>query len=464
MGNRKLLATKYLSLLVVGGLAMFCLGTDAARGQEPAAPLETTEAARAEMVSNALETLSEYLAQAALSNEELKAAFYRWKAALERVPQVKSLPDPRFTFAYFIRSIETRTGPQQASFKLAQTFPWFGKLDLKGDIAAQEASAVKAEYDALKLKIFFDVKNVYFEYGYLAKAVEITKENIELLRYLESVARARYSAGATPYADVIRTQVELGKLEDRVRTLVDLRMPIMAKLIAAMNMPADSVLPWPPDVPVMVIGITDDELFKQLPEHNPRIKRFEYLEAKEQAGIELAQKDYYPDFTLGLQTIATGDAVIPGIQDSGEDPIIASVSINLPVWWDKRRAAISEARSRRLSAKTGNQAVQDTLIADMQLALYKYRDAQRKIDLYQNTLLPKAEQSLGVTLEAFQAGLRSSLDLIDAEETLLEFELAYVRALADQAQSFAQLEMLLGKEIPCKIHGSVLPDLTFPRS
>jgi outer membrane protein TolC len=418
----------------------------------------------AKQESIGLETLSEYLTQAALSNEALKAAFYRWRAALEKVPQVRSLPDPSFTFAYFIRSVETRTGPQQASFKLAQTFPWFGKLDLKGDIATQEASAVKAEYDALKLKIFFDVKNVYFEYGYLAKAVEIKRENIELLRYLESVARARYSAGATPYADVIRTQVELEKLEDRLKTLVDLRMPIMAKLIAAMNMPADSVLPWPTDVPVMVIGITDDELFKQLPEHNPRIKRFEYLEAKEQAGIELAQKDYYPDFTLGLQTIATGDAVIPEISDSGEDPIIASVSINLPVWWDKRRAAVSEAHSRRLSAKTGNQAVQDTLRADMQLALYKYRDAQRKIDLYQNTLIPKAEQSLAVTLEAFQAGIRSSLDLIDAEKTLLEFELAYVRALADQAQSFALLEMLLGKEIPCKIHGSVLPDLTFPRS
>ena len=464
MAYRRRILAGYISILVFVQVPFFCLPFREAAGEEVAVPQDKTEAADPGQEAVGLEILSEYLTQAALSNEELKAAFYRWKAALEKVPQVKSLPDPSFTFAYFIRSIETRTGPQQASFRLAQTFPWFGKLDLKGDMAAQEASAVKAEYDALKLKIFFQVKNAYFEYGYLAKAVEITRENIELLRYLESVARARYSAGATPYADVIRTQVELGKLEDRLETLVDLRIPIMAKLIAAMNMPADSVLPWPEDVPVMVIGITDDELFKQLPEHNPRIKRFEYLEAKEQAGIELAQKDYYPDFTLGLQTIATGDAVIPGISDSGEDPIIASVSINLPVWWDKRRAAVSEAHSRRLSAKTGNQAVQDTLRADMQLALYKYRDAQRKIDLYQNTLIPKAEQSLAVTLEAFQAGLRSSLDLIDAEKTLLEFELAHVRALADQAQGFALLEMLLGKEIPCKIHGSVLPNLTFPRS
>jgi cobalt-zinc-cadmium efflux system outer membrane protein len=459
MAKRKRLIAGYGSLLVLGCGLWF--GSVAARGQDPP---EKPTGSRPAPGNEAIATLSEYLTQAALSNEELKAAFYRWKAALEKVPQVKSLPDPRFTFDYFIRSVETRTGPQQARFQLAQTFPWFGKLSLKGDMATQEASAVKAEYDALKLKIFFEVKNAYFEYGYLAKAVEITRENIELLRYLESVARARYSAGATPYADVIRTQVELEKLEDRLKTLVDLRMPIMAKLIAAMNMPVDSVLPWPEDVPVMVIGITDDELFQQLPEHNPRIKKFEYLEAKEQAGIELAQKDYYPDFTLGLQTIATGDAVIPGISDSGEDPIIASVSINLPVWWDKRRAAVSEAHSRRLSAKTGNQAVQDTLRADMQLALYKYRDARRKIDLYQNTLIPKAEQSLAVTLEAFQAGLRSSLDLIDAEKTLLEFGLAHVRALADQAQSFARLEMFLGKEIPCEIHGSVLPDLTFPRS
>ncbi len=445
-------------------VVFFCLVRHEAGGEDLKAPEDQAAAAETKSASEALETLSEYLTQAALSNEELKAAFYRWKAALEKVPQVESLPDPRFTFDYFIRSIETRTGPQQARFQLAQTFPWFGKLNLKGDMATQEASAVKAEYDALKLKIFFDVKNAYFEYGYLAKAVEITKENIELLRYLEGVARARYSAGATPYADVIRTQVELGKLEDRLKTLVDLRTPMMAKLIAAMNMPADSVLPWPVDVPVMEIAMTQEELFQQLPEHNPRIKRFEYLEAMEQTGIELAQKDYYPDFTLGLQTITTGEAVNPAVPDSGEDPIIASVSINLPVWWDKRRAAVSEAHSRRLSAKTGNQAVQDTLRADMQLALYKYRDAQRKIDLYQNTLIPKAEQSLGVTLEAFQAGLRSSLDLIDAEKTLLEFALAHVRALADQAQSFAKLEMLLGKEIPCKVHGSVLPDLAFPRS
>ena len=165
-----------------------------------------------------LNTLSDYLANAALNNPELESAFYRWKAALEKIPQVKTLPDPRFTFAYYIQSVETRVGPQVASVALFQTFPWFGVLDLRGDIAAEEANALKAQYDALKLRLFYDVKNSFYEYAYLAQAIQITREDVALLKYLESVARARYSAGATPYSDVLKTQVQLGRLEDRLKT------------------------------------------------------------------------------------------------------------------------------------------------------------------------------------------------------------------------------------------------------
>jgi cobalt-zinc-cadmium efflux system outer membrane protein len=253
----------------------------------------------------ALKTLSTYLSKAALHNPDLESAFYRWKAALEKIPQVKALPDPRFTFAYYIKNVETRVGPQEASVALFQTFPWFGTLDLKGDVAAHEANALKAQYDAMKLKVFYEVKNAFYEYAYLAQAIDISREDIELLRYLESVARARYSAGATPYSDVLKTQVQLGRLEDRLKTLQDLRRPLVAKLAASMNMASDTEFPWPPGVPVMLLSMTDEELFKELPESNPQMKRYDYLEAREKAGIELAKKEFYPDVTLGIQDIIT---------------------------------------------------------------------------------------------------------------------------------------------------------------
>ena len=107
---------------------------------------------------NEQSTLPDYLAYAALSNPGLEAAFLRWKAALERIPQAQSLPDPRFTYRYFIREIETRVGPQKQAFEIGQMFPWFGKLDLAGDVAAQTAKSQFQRYESAKRKLFLEVK------------------------------------------------------------------------------------------------------------------------------------------------------------------------------------------------------------------------------------------------------------------------------------------------------------------
>jgi cobalt-zinc-cadmium efflux system outer membrane protein len=457
--RRENMARKGQTATRIAVAMLFCISlgllfTPSLRGEEKAG---NTPGPSSGLEHETLRILSGYLNQAALHNPELESAFYRWKSALEKIPQVKALPDPRFTFAYYIENIETRVGPQEARLALFQTFPWFGVLDLREDVAAQEADAAKAQYDALKVKIFYDVKNVFYEYAYLAQAIQITREDIELLKYFERVARARYSSGAVPYADVVKTQIQLGRIEDRLKTLQDLRKPLMAKLAASTNLPPDTEFPLPPAVPVMLLSMTDEELFKGLPEHSPQVKRFEYLEAREKAGIELARKEFYPDVTFGVEDIITGPALVPSTPDSGKDALIASVTINIPFWWEKRRAAVREGRAKLNSTSKGAEALKRSLHSDMELALYKYRDAQRKIDLYRNTLIPKAEEALGVTLQAFQGGTRSSLDLIDAEKTLLEFELSFIRALADQAQRVAEMEWLLGKEIPCEIHGAMLP-------
>lgn len=91
---------------------------------------------------------------------------------------------------------------------------------------------------------------------------------------------------------------------------------------------------------------------------------------------------------------------------------------------------------------------ENKLISDLKMALYNFRDAERKIDLYRDTLVPKAEQQITVIQQAFAAGKTDFLDVIDAERTLLEFQLSFERALANHAQRLAKIEMLIGKEIP----------------
>jgi outer membrane protein TolC len=184
----------------------------------------------------------------------------------------------------------------------------FGKLDLHGDVALQAAHAARQRYEAIKLRLFFEVKDAYFEYYYLGRSVAITEENVKLIEHLESVARSRYKAAAGSHPDVIRAQVEAGKLEDRRRTLLDLRQPIVARLNAALNRPVEMDIPWPTQIEPEDVNITDPEILAQMTRENPELKALDFEITRSKSGVDLVRKDYWPDFSLGLDIIDTDDS------------------------------------------------------------------------------------------------------------------------------------------------------------
>jgi outer membrane protein TolC len=392
-------------------------------------------------------SLSTYLKYAALNNAGLEAAFNHWKAELERIPQVKALPDPRFSYSYFIEEVETRVGPQKQKFEVSQTFPWFGTLGLKEDMAAESADAARQRYEAAKLKLFYAVKKNYYEYYYLARAIAITKKNIRLLSELEAVARVKFKASSARHSSVIKAQVELGRLQDRFQTLQDFQAPLIAKLNAALNRPLKSDLPWPTAIPDFDTSMSEGELFAIASSSNPELRAMEHLAKKESSGVKLAGKSYYPNIMLGAGLIETGDANMPEMDESGKDPIIAMIAISLPIWPGKSRAGVREAKAREMAAQEHLKESKNNLLADVELALYHFRDAERKITLYRDGLIPKAWESLEVNNQAFESGKAEFLDVIDSERVLLEFELSYERALVNRAQRLAELEMLIGREL-----------------
>jgi outer membrane protein TolC len=391
-------------------------------------------------------TLGDYLAYAALNNAGLKAAFNRWKAAVERVPQARGLPDPKFNYAYFIQKVETRVGPQEHKLGLQQTFPWFGKLKYRSEAAAASAAAAKQSYEYRKLKLFERVRNAYYEYWHLGRAITITEQHNKLVANLEKVALTRYKAGTVPHSIVIQTQVELGKLKDRIESLKSLRSPMTAKLNAALNRRADLTLPWPESIPESPPPPENSQALAQLREQNPEMLRLRHLVHKEEAGTRLAGKEYYPDVTLGIDYILTDDALNPDLEDSGKDPVLTKVSLNLPVWRRKYSAAEKEAELKMKAAEQQLIDTQRQLESDLQLALYHLHDAERKISLYGNTLIPKARQSLEVTRRNFETGKATFMALMNAERMLLEFQLAHVRAKTDLGLRFAEIHTLTGTD------------------
>ena len=149
--------------------------------------------------------------------------------------------------------------------------------------------------------------------------------------------------------------------------------------------------------------------------------------------------------TLGVDYIDTASRSDASPVDNGKDPVVAILSFNLPIWKQKYDAKTAEARARRRAVVREKKEKENSLIADLEVALFGLRDADRKIDLYRDTLLPKAEQSVKVTELAFTVDKAPFLDMIDSQRILLGFQLEHKRALADRAQRLAEIEKLTGK-------------------
>lgn len=380
--------------------------------------------------------LAEYVRYAEQHNPKLKQALARYKAALAKVAPARAWADPRLTYGYFARPVETRTGPQEMRVSAAQTFPWKGTLNLKGQIAQREAEVEGQRYEAARRSLVFAVKAAYYDCYFLERAIAVTESNARLLSHLEEVGRTRYRGGTGEHAAVLRAQVELGRLADRLRSLRQQRRPASARLNAALGRAVTAPIAVPDSLPMAALPLDEEELKGRLLAANPTLQARQAQARAQSLGVELAGKRFYPDLTVSLDYIHIGDR--------GENPLIAMATVNLPLWRSSYEAGKRAAKLSHQAALQGVADEEHRLRAELELALYKQRDAQSRRALYQDSLLPKAEQMLSVTQRAFAAGRSDFLAVIDAQRTLLAFQLAYERAHTDQALHWAEIEKLVG--------------------
>ncbi len=397
--------------------------------------------------TNDLQVLLSYLRYASLNNAELKAKFEEWKAALEQVPQAKALDDPKFTYSYFIEEVETRVGPQRNKFGIMQVFPWFGKIEARTDVATAKAKAAKQRYEANKLKLFWQVKDAFYEFTYLATAINTAKENLELLQHFEEIARTKYRAATARHPDIIRAQVELAKLEDVLKSLEQLREPIVAGLNSVLNRPSDAELTWPKKELPREVKLNRQYIIEALIRTNPKLAELNWEVEAAKAKVELAKKKFYPDIGVGVDWIQTDGATSPGVRDSGKDPVVLMFSMNIPLWRDSYKAAERQAKANVRKTQQQKIDTENKTIAQAIQVLYDVEDSQRKMHLYGDILVLKAEELVQTSESAYRAGTIDFFSLIDAQRMLLRYTLDHERAITNNQQKIAELEMLIGREL-----------------
>ncbi len=390
----------------------------------------------------------DFVRYALYHSPKVEAAYQRWTAAAERLPQVRSLPDPRVNIGFFLDEVETRTGAQQARVGVSQSFPWPELLSDREDAAALAARAAWQQFEAARLTVTERVVETLHEVAYLDAAIRITGDNLELLTSFEEVVRARYRVGSGSHPELIRVQVELGQLEDRLAQLRAMRPTYVADLNAALNRPTGAPVELLTELPGRVASVDGPALAEIARRSNPVLLALDERIEEQRIRTDVARKEGLPDFTVGLDYIVTDEAINSSIAESGDDPILLSFGITVPLWRDKYDAGVREALARRLAVSYERADEANRITTSIQRAWFEHTDADRRVRLFETTLIPKAEESLRASLTGFRAGETSFLDLLDTERTLLEFAVSAERARADRGQALARLNTLVGQAVP----------------
>ncbi len=391
--------------------------------------------------------LALYLEQALERNPAVRQSFARYRAALQRLPQVSALPDPVLGFTRYFRSPETRVGPQTTVLTLSQRFPWFGKLSDKEKIAAKEAAAFREQHEAQKDEVIRQLKLVYYDLAYIDRAIRIAEEDQALLEHYETLAQARYAQGVGLQQAVIRLQAEITRVHNRLEHLRSQRVSAEASLNTLLDLPARSpvggiVLETRPGVEIHFDALT--EIGRN---HRPEVQAALLQIEKDEGRIHLARKNYWPDFTLGASFINVSGRPGPPAQN-GRNIYSFTAGVNIPIRRRKYDAAVIEATEDRIGSREGYRSVLNSVEGAVRTVGFRIQTLEEQITLFERTLLPQAEQALGSTETAYSTGTLGVMDLLDSERVLLEVRLGLEQLRSEYMKSLAEMERAIGAPFP----------------
>lgn len=391
--------------------------------------------------------LDDYLAYATAHNPALKAAHDEWRAAVAKSGYAGALMDPMFGYSYQVEQVETRVGPQEQRFSLRQSFPWPGTLGASRSVAERSADMAYQQFEARTLQLLYDIRIAYYELYSLGREIEITQANFDLLTFWEAVVRNRYRSSLSPHPDLMKVQVELAQLENKLISARAQAAPAVARLRSLLNLPDTTSLPLPSKISFSETALPTDSLIPLAEQTNPNLQAMTSAIRRAESGRTLASRSTRPEFSLGIEYIRTGAAMNPSLTDSGKDPWMISVGVTLPIWFGNNRAKREEAEAAWKASQYSYADTRNALAATVAQVAFEHQDALRSVRLYRDGLIPKAELVLEATYTAYQTDAADFLSLLDAQRQLFEFQLTLARSEAAAAGREAELEMLTGRDL-----------------
>lgn len=389
------------------------------------------------------QTLEDYFKIAAENNPGLLSQYKEFEAALQKVPQVSTLPDPSFSFGYFVSPVETRVGPQQARFSLTQMFPWFGTLKAQGDAATLMAEAKYQSFLDAKNKLYYEVSAAYFPLYELKEWIKIEENNIAILESYKTISNSKFKNGNGTLVDVLRVDIMLKDAKTNLAILNKKESPLKAAFNKLLNrnemqtvVIADSIVVEP-----VLSDYNKDALTLDHPLLNSIDLKTKASEASERAAI----KQGFPKLGLGLDYVMVGERTDMTLSDNGKDVLMPMLTVTLPIFRGKYKAAVKEAQLMQESYTFQRKEIANSLNSNYEMALFDIRQQTDLVSLFDEQI-EESKQALNLLYTAYGNSGKDFEEVLRMQQQLLKYDKLKITALSQYRIAMAKLDYITAKK------------------
>jgi len=387
--------------------------------------------------------LRELIEEALARNPAIQAAEKRVTALRARVPQARSLPDPMLSVGWMgnITPFDVQEGDPSSyrSISAMQEIPYPGKLKLRGQIAGREAEAAWWDYENARRRVVAEVKSAYYEYFYAHKATEITLKNKDLLEKLTKIAEVRYQVGKGIQQDVLKAQVELSRLLQRLTVLKQQEHTAQVRLNTLLFRDPEAPLPAPAPFEKAELGESLESLYQLARQSDTGLQKDQQIIERNQLAVDLARKEYYPDLSVGY--MYQNRPHIPEMHGF-------TFSINIPVFYKtKQREGVREATEELAGIERMRESRETMLYFEVKEQYLAAKASEDLARLYSKAIVPQSSLALESSMAAYQVGSVDFLTLLSNFVIVLDYEVNYYRELTNYQIALAHLEPLVGREL-----------------
>jgi outer membrane protein TolC len=388
------------------------------------------------------QSLNDYLKIAAENNPGLQAKYKDFEAAMQKIPQANSLPDPTLSFGYFISPVETRVGPQRAKFSLTQQFPWFGTLKAQEDAAMLLAEAKYQAFIDARNKLYFQVASAYFPLYELDKWKQIEEENISILESYKKIVARKYENGNGSLANILRVDMMLNDATTNLNILANKEKPLTTSFNQLLNRDANETIVVNDTLSANMLN--EDYRKDSMLRSNPIINELNLLDQASKAAENAAIKQGLPKFGVGIDYVIVGERMDIAMPENGKDALMPMVTLSIPIFRGKYKAAVKEAVLTQEKYLLQKKDRINFLMAEYDMVMFEINQQLQLISLYEDQL-KTTNQTLNLLFKDYSNSGKDFEEVLQMQQQLLKYRKLKATALKQYHISVAKLNYLTAK-------------------